>query len=106
MPFPSATVQSPADHPIPTSAAAYAYGRGRSTESFVRRAVYVFLDNGLIVPAQDHLESIVRLARQAQELFFAGATFHPDESQLDHFFLQFIRLSAVPTPRPLPQLYL
>jgi hypothetical protein len=37
------------------------------------------------------------LALDAQESFFAAALFHPDEANLDHFFDEFVRLSAVPT---------
>jgi hypothetical protein len=103
MPFPTATIHSPADQPSATSStAAYSRGRGRTTESFVREAEYVFLEHELIVPAREHLEPIVRLALQAQQLYFAGVLFEPDAAQLDQFFYAFIRLCAVPAPQQLP----
>ena len=100
MPLPSSTVHFPAGHPIASSAATFAHGRSRSTDSFVRWAEYIFKDLKLTVPARDHLESIVQLALRAQELFFGAALHHPGKAQLDHYFREFITLAAVPTPPP------
>ena len=102
MPFPTAIVQCPADQPAATSAAASAYGPSRSTESFICRALNVFIDSGLIAPEEDHLELITRFALKAREFFFASALFLPEQIQLDHFFDEFVRLCAVPTPPQIP----
>jgi hypothetical protein len=98
VPVPTAIVQSSAERPIATSAAAYAYGSSRTPEGFIRVAEYMFLDLQLIVPDRQQLETLVGLALKAQELFFGAALFHPDRHQLDYFFRQFITLAAVPTP--------
>jgi hypothetical protein len=84
----------------------YAYGGSRSLESFVWWAECLFLDQKLIVPDRQQLETLVGLALKAQELFFGAALFHPDGHQLDHFFRQFITLSAIPTTPPARQFYL
>jgi hypothetical protein len=104
MPFPSATVQSSADHHVTSSVADCAYGSSRTIQSYMRWAEYICRDLNLVVPEREHLESTVRLALRAQELYFAAALHHPSESQLDHFFRQFITLSAVPTPPSAKQL--
>jgi hypothetical protein len=96
--FSTATVPFSAQEPIATSTEVYAYGPGRSTESFVARALGFFIDNELIVPEASHLELIVHFALRAQEFFFASALFPPEQTQLDHFFDEFVQLCAIRTP--------
>jgi hypothetical protein len=67
-----------------------------SAQSYERRALNVFLDNGLVAPEDDHLELIARFALEAQQLFFTVALYHPDEGQLNHFFTEFVLLCASP----------
>jgi len=94
----SATAQSPADQAVAASATACAYGPSCSTESFICRALNVFIDSGLVAPEEDHLKLITQLALKAREFFFASALFLPEQSQLDYFFDEFVRLCATPTP--------
>jgi hypothetical protein len=67
-------------------------------QSYVRRALNVFLDNELVVPGDDRLELIARLALEAEQLFFTAALYHPEEAQLSHFFEAFVLFCALPTP--------
>lgn len=104
MPLASATVPFPIHHPIASSMSEYTYGSGRTLQSYMSWADYIFRDLGLIISDPQHLESTVRLALQAQEFFFAAALHHPDGPQLDYFFKQFINLAALPTPPPAKRL--
>ena len=76
----------------------YTSGRSSSVQSYVRRALNVFLGNELVVPGDDHLELIARLALEAEQLFFTAALYHPEEAQLNHFFKAFVLFCALPAP--------
>ena len=80
--------------PVPT----YGSSRSFSAQNYVRRALNVFLDNGLVAPEDDHLELIARFALEAQQLFFTAARYHPEEAQLNHFFDEFVLICALPIP--------
>jgi len=73
--------------------------RNCSLQSYVHRAIEVLAELEVVVPSKDCVLSLVRLALDAQESFFAAALFHPDEANLNHFFHEFVRLSAVPYPQ-------
>jgi hypothetical protein len=102
MPFPYSIVPFPSDLPAIKPVEAYFYGRSIPALSPVRRVLDVFADIDVIIPEQDQLESLTRLALQAQELYFAAVLFEPDASQLDHFLYAFIRLCAAPDPSSSP----
>jgi hypothetical protein len=72
-------------------------GHNCALQSYEHRAMEVLSELEVVVPGKDCVVSLVRLALDAQESFFAAALFHPDEANLDHFFDEFVRLSAVPT---------
>jgi hypothetical protein len=76
--------------------------RNCSLQSYVHRVMEVLAELEVVVLGKDCVVSLVRLALDAQESFFAAALFHPDEAHLDHFFHEFVRLSAVPTHGPSP----
>jgi hypothetical protein len=92
----SLDVRSSDDQRLSASEPTYSSARSFSAQSYVRRALNVFSNLEIVVPGKDHLELLVRLALDAQQLFFAVALFHPGETQLDHFFDEFIRLCAIP----------
>jgi len=79
-----------------TSDPVSACSRRLSPGSIVRRALNIFVAHDLVAPEQDQLAAIVRLALKAQELYFAAAVYHPDETQLNHFFDGFVQLCAIP----------
>jgi hypothetical protein len=73
--------------------------RNCSFDGYMCRGVEILEEIEIAVPTKEYLESLVRLALDAQRLFFAAASFHPEEAHLDHFFSEFLRLSMIPTPR-------
>lgn len=101
-------LQDVSTQPIPPTSSAHSYRPSRdcSFHGYVRRAIEILSESDVAVEGLDQIESMVQLALVAQQAFFAAALFHPDEKHLDHFFNIFIRLSTVPTPRPMPQLCL
>jgi len=88
--------QSNARQPSTTSDLASARSRRLLPGSIVRQASNIFLAQDLVAPEQDQLEAIVRLALKAQELYFAAAVYHPNETHLEHFFNGFVLLCAMP----------
>jgi hypothetical protein len=54
----------------------------------------------LVAPERVHLDLIIKVAFNAQQMFFAAALFHPDSIDLDHFFDEFVRLCARPALAP------
>ena len=98
MRVPSPVVLSSEHQLLSTPEPTYGSSRSLSVQSYVRRALNVFLDNELVVPGDDHLELIARLALEAEQLFFTAALYHPEEAQLSHFFKAFVMFCALPTP--------
>jgi hypothetical protein len=83
---------------LSTAMPTYSSSHSFSAQNYVRRALNVFLDNGLVAPEDDHLELIARSALEAQHLFFTVARYHPEEAQLNHFFDEFVLICALPMP--------
>jgi hypothetical protein len=84
----------------------YRSNRDCSFHGYVRRVIEILSESDVAIEGLDQIESMVQLALDAQQSFFAAASFHPDEKQLDHFFDVFIRLSTEPCPHSMPQLRL
>jgi hypothetical protein len=85
------------EHPL-FSTPVHTYGsvRSLSVQDYVRRALNIFHDHGLVAPEDDHLELIARFALEAQQRFFTAALYDPDEAQLNHFFEAFVLFCARP----------
>jgi hypothetical protein len=96
MQVPSPAVLSSELQLLSTPVPAYGSSRGLSVQSYVRRALNILANSDILAPEKDRLESVVRLALDAQQAYFSAALFHPDERQLDHFFEEFIQLCAIP----------
>ena len=94
MPIHTLDIQSPLDHRRGSSAADPVHSRGRTTDNFIREAQHLFQEHDLVVPERDSIELIVRLALEAQQLYFAAVLFEPDATQFDRFFSTFIKLCA------------
>jgi len=87
MPFPYSIVPFPSDLPAVKPVEAYFYGRSIPALSPVRRVLDVFADIDVIIPEQDQLESLTRLALQAQELYFAAVLFERTHPSSITFFM-------------------
>ena len=91
-PFVRTTAPTMHSHPL----------RDCSLPGYIRRVIEILSELDVVALGQDHVESLTRLSLDAQQAFFAAARFHPDETQLDNFLFEFIRLCVVPTPYSLP----
>jgi hypothetical protein len=71
-----------------------------SAGEYVQRVTNILSNMDIVAPERVHLELIIKVAFNAQQMFFAAALFHPDSIDLDHFFDEFVRLCARPGLAP------
>jgi hypothetical protein len=82
--------------PQPTNTVHHSF----STQCYVQRVTNILSNMDMVAPERVHLELIINVAFNAQQMFFAAALFHPDSIDLDHFFDEFVRLCARPALAP------